>query len=857
MELWHETPDAPRAPRRVCAGEWVTLTIGSWPVEPEQSVWVEVGVQHADGHVESQRVPADWRENAGCNSYWRAELGPFADGARVRYRPRGRSRDGDVTGPAGEFVVGPRLYLALLWHQHQPCYRDPSWATPRGSYRLPDVRRHAVRDYYPMAALVAEHPGVHLTINLTPVLLSQIEDYVERGATDRALELTRTPAETLDDVERAELLATFFDANPETQIAPHCRYAELWQRARAAMPFTVQDLRDLQMWANLAWFAQEYRDGEVELVTGEVVSVQRFVRRERGFTAADIEEMLTEQYKIMRAVIPIHRQLQRAGQIEVATTPYFHPVLPLLVDSDCATLDRPGTFLPPRFAHPEDADAQVRLAVDHYERWFGRPPRGMWPAEGAVSQSVVPYFARHGVRWIASDHDVLARSGRWGYRADQPDVLCQPYLATEGDDTVTIVFRDGWLSDHIGFHYQHYADYEQAAREFLEQLHQRYARPLDGPGDRLLLVALDGENAWSAYREDARPFLHALYALLERDREVVTVTVAEYLDGNAARRISPHPPESLARVHDLFTGSWADEAGSAAGVDLGTWIGEPDENDAWALLSRVREDLVRSGATPANAPVAWQALYTAEGSDWFWWLGSDQSSAQEPELDALFHAHLQQVYRALGQAAPPAVAPHTPPATVVWTRTCPVRSIAPAFGCSCAPRSRPAWNSGLAALRRAELSWSWRSYRHRMPACHTTNGCSARSRPTTRWCDCDSCRTTAALHRLELRTYRTSSSSASRPTYRWRAVTPRPCRRSDVRRWCWPEPARPHPRQARSPRVARSLSSWPATAGTSDNASTTVHWSRPSGVVRNSARSGANCTATSCSSTTRSTAPMA
>ena len=319
------------------------------------------------------------------------------------------------------------------------------------------------------------------------------------------------------------------------------------------------------MWANLAWFAQEFREGEVSLVTGETVSVQRFVRRGRGFTAADLEDMLAEQYKILRAVIPIHRALQRAGRIEITTSPYYHPVLPLLVDSDRATIDRPGTWLPPRFAHPEDADAQVRLAVEDYRRWFGRPPRGMWPAEGAVSQSVIPFFARHGVRWIASDHGVLARSGRWGYRADEPDVLCQPYRAAEGDDSVTILFRDGWLSDHIGFHYQHYADYEQAAREFLEQIRQRYARRLDGPGDRLLMVALDGENAWSAYREDARPFLHALYALLAADREVVTVTPSEYLDGNPARGIAPHPAETLARVHDLYTGSWIDEPGSATG----------------------------------------------------------------------------------------------------------------------------------------------------------------------------------------------------------------------------------------------------------------------------------------------------
>ena len=656
MLLWHATPDAPRTPARVSPGEWVTLVIGSWPVEPGQTVWVDVEREGAGGQGESRRVMATWEENAGPNSYWRAELPPFAAGDRVTYRVRGRSADGGATGPTCDFRVGPKLHLALLWHQHQPLYRDPTHPMPRGAYLLPTVRRHAIRDYYPMAALVAERPGIHLTINLTPVLLAQIEDYAEHGATDRALELARTPAEALSEGERAELLRTAFDANPATQILPHPRYAELWERARAGLPFDVQALRDLQMWSNLAWFGQEFRDGDVALVTGETASVRRFVAQQRGFTVADVEAMLAEQLGILRAVIPIHRLLQERGQIEVSTTPYYHPILPLLLDTDCATLDRPGAVLPPRFAHPEDAEAQVRLAVEDYGRWFGRPPRGMWPAEGAVSQSVVPLFARHGVRWIASDRGVLARSGRWGYRADLPDVLCQPYRAEDGDTAVSVFFREAWLSDHIAFHYQAYADYAQAAREFLEQLKRRYARELREPGDRVLTVALDGENAWSAYREDARPFLRELYRLLEGDAEVRTVTFAEYLDGNPERGIAAHPTAAQERVHALFTGSWIDEGGSGAGADLGTWIGERDENAAWERLGEVRAHLAASGATPADAPDAYRAMYAAEGSDWFWWLGADQDAPGDAELDAIFHAHLDGVYAALGEP-PPAPAP--------------------------------------------------------------------------------------------------------------------------------------------------------------------------------------------------------
>jgi alpha-amylase/alpha-mannosidase (GH57 family) len=677
MQLWHLTPDAARTPHRVSPGEWVALDIGTWPVEPGHSVRVTYRVEHTDGTESEDTIEAAWRHNQGENSYWRAELGPFAEGDVVRYTPRGGSIAGDVTGPEFSFRVGPRLYLALLWHQHQPLYKDLSHPSPAGSYAQPWVRLHAIRDYYSMAALVAEHPEVHLTINLTPVLLWQIQDYVERGATDRSLELTLERAEALSPEEREEVLATFFDADWHNQIFPHPRYKELFAARQAGRPATTQDIRDLQMWFNLAWFGKEFRDGDVRLATGEVASVRRFVERQRDFTHADIIDMIAEQYKILRAILPLHRELQQHGQVEVSTTPFYHPILPLIIDTDQATLDRPGTRLPPRFASPQDAEAQVRMAADLYRECFGQPPRGMWPAEGAVSQAVVPYFARHGIEWIATDGGVLARSGRWGYAADDPNVHCQPYRAEEGESTITVFFRDAWLADHIGFHYQRYGDYGEAAREFLAQIKSRFAEPLTGDDDRVLTVVLDGENAWGAYREDARPFLHALYGLLAHDTVTRTVTFAEYLAGNPVRGLRAHPRSDHARVFDLYTGSWIDEIGSLPGVDLGTWIGEPEENRAWDLLRRARAELTRRGAIPETAPDAFAALYAAEGSDWFWWLGTDQESAGDALFDDLFRTHLRTIFRSLGAATPAWLDEHIVPRAVTWTFTRPTAAIQP------------------------------------------------------------------------------------------------------------------------------------------------------------------------------------
>ncbi len=417
---------------------------------------------------------------------------------------------------------------------------------------------------------------------------------MERGATDRALELTLRPVDELTEDEREEILSSFFDADWHNQIFPQPRYKELFLQRVAGQPFTEQDLRDLQVWFNLTWFGKEVRDGEVELDGGDRISVYRFVEQERDFSAADVRDIVAAQYAIMRAVIPIHRAMQVEGQIEISTTPFYHPILPLLVDTDRATIDRPGAGPPTRFSHPEDADAHVRRAVEFYERHFGRSPAGMWPAEGAVSQFVVPIFARHGLAWIATDGGVLARSGRWGYEARDPDVLCQPYRAEDQESSIAVFFRDGELSDAIGFRYHAYADPHQAAFEFVKQIKERDVARIRGETDRVLTIILDGENAWGAYRDDGRPFLHALYEVLAGDVELQTVTLAEYIEGNAIRGVRPHGLENLARVHDLFTGSWIDEAGSAPGVDLGTWIGEPEENLGWELIRRAREFLTSS-----------------------------------------------------------------------------------------------------------------------------------------------------------------------------------------------------------------------------------------------------------------------
>lgn len=667
LHIWHLQPDAPRVPRRVSAGERVQIRIGTWPIGPSQSVRVRFDSDRRPG----TEIGAHWQRNDGENSYWTATIGPFEEGERVEYTVRAVDRNHSVSSSSCAFEVGPKVHLALLWHQHQPLYRVASPTQRRPVLRQPWVRLHAIRDYYSMAAIVEQYPGVHVTVNFSGVLWMQIDDYVERDATDRHLALTRRAAEELSPHQREELLGSFFDADWHHQIFVHPRYRELFNQRIDRKPFSVRDLRDLQMWSNLAWFGKEFRDGPVELITQETVKeVSRLVRKDRGFTVYDIESMIEEQRKILRAIRPIHTHLSDSGQIEVSTTPFFHPILPLIIDSDDATVDRQGAELPRRFAYPKDAEEQVSRAVADCDARMGRSTRGMWPAEGAVSTTCIDVFARHGIAWISTDRGVLARSGRWGYDVDNPDVLCQPYAATSEVGEVAVFFRDTELSDAIGFHLKEFDDPEDAVDRFIEDIH-RLVEGFEGEADRILTVALDGENAWGGYADDGRPFLHALYRRLEGSRAIRTVSPSEYLVGNRGRNVVPHSPSTS--VYRLATASWIDETGSDSGNDLGTWIGEPAENKAWEQLREAREAIATSSSP--GRPAAMECVYAAEGSDWFWWYGDDQSSGNDESFDRLFRDHLASIYDLLGLPCPDDVRTPAAGPPAVWTFARPLPTV--------------------------------------------------------------------------------------------------------------------------------------------------------------------------------------
>jgi hypothetical protein len=415
------------------------------------------------------------------------------------------------------------------------------------------------------------------------------------------------------------------------------RYYELLQRRglhwddeslrEAAAQFTTKDYRDLQVLFNLAWFGFKAMD--------ELPALQEFRRKGRGFTEADKTEVVRCQYDILRRVIPLYRDLESAGQVELTTSPFYHPILPLVYDTDIARRCMPHAPMPERFQAPEDARTQIERAVEFHAGRLGRRPQGFWPSEGSVCPEIIPLLADAGIRWIATDEEILLHSMPIPSRME---TLYRPYRVESDGRELAIVFRDKELSNLISFTMGH-----MEPRAAVDELFKRFHSIYDGVSGQnvpsLVTIVLDGENPWENYPESGKPFLTELYGRLSRSDHFRTVRITDELES--------HPP--LQRIHHLYTGSWIHH-------DFDIWIGSHEENRGWDYLNRTRKallPLLNDAAVPAaQREAAWEAIYAAEGSDWFWWYGDDFSSTHDDEFDRLFRGHLAGAFRHLGQAVP-------------------------------------------------------------------------------------------------------------------------------------------------------------------------------------------------------------
>ncbi len=533
--------------------------------------------------------------------------------------------------------------VAILWHMHQPFYED----LVTREHILPWVRLHALKDYYGMVALLREFPDVRMTFNLVPSLLVQLEAFAQNRARDHFLDLSLKPAEALSEADAVFMLENFFHAQHQRMIEPYQRYAELFTRRgdlsrgngrAAARRFSRDDLRDLQVWHKLAWVDPMY--------LAQDPRCRALLEKGSGFTEEDKGALRDVELELLGRVIPEYRAASERGQIELSTSPFYHPILPLLCDSHVYLYTHPDSPMPRhRFVHPEDAADQLKRAVDLHQRLFGRRPVGLWPSEGSVSDAMVPLAVRAGFRWMATDELILGRTKGTTFGRDaeghlfEPERLYAPFgLNRGGDGTIACLFRDHVLSDLIGFSYAGWSA-EEAARDFVSRLTEagrRFAARTGGE-DATIAVILDGENAWEHFEGGGRPFLRALYRQLSTGSDLRTVTMAEAC-ANPRRELS-----------SIFPGSWID-------ANFYIWIGHPDDQRAWSQLADARllldEAAGGAGVDPGDLAQAREEVLIAEGSDWFWWYGDDHSSANDREFDDLFRRHLRNAYSLLHRPVP-------------------------------------------------------------------------------------------------------------------------------------------------------------------------------------------------------------
>src|SRR5258706_9091894 len=506
----------------------------------------------------------------------------------------------------------------------------------------------SVKAYYGMVSLLDEFPMVHQTFNVVPSLIAQVQDYVKGTAQDEFLHVVSKPAAELTQEERRFALQYLFQAQPVRLIGRYPRYAQLREEfaalnfdvARAEKQFQTQDYADLQVLSQIAWFDEFYLSDR---------QVAALIRKGRDFDGADQQTMLAKQHEIISAVLPAYRSAMDRGLIEISTSPFYHPILPLLCDSDQGRTSSPGLPLPhDRFQHPEDASHQVQRCLQLHEEVFGRRPSGVWPSEGSISEEVFRLGSVAQVRWMASDEGVLGRTinsyfertGDGVLSAEGAKNLYRVWRFEKDETRMHLLFRDHSLSDLIGFVYAGMQP-SDAAQHFMDKMKKSCQAVLETGRDAVVPVILDGENAWEYYPESGREFLRALYSAFTNDPQIECLTVSE--------AIARTPEEHFGKLDHLVPGSWINS-------NFNVWIGSPEDNKSWDYLAAARDSFTERSASgelsEEQKALAFEELMISEGSDWNWWYGPEHHSVNDPEFDELYRKHLSNVYQLIGMSPP-------------------------------------------------------------------------------------------------------------------------------------------------------------------------------------------------------------
>uniref|UniRef100_A0A7V3KPH9 Glycoside hydrolase family 57 N-terminal domain-containing protein n=1 Tax=candidate division WOR-3 bacterium TaxID=2052148 RepID=A0A7V3KPH9_UNCW3 len=493
------------------------------------------------------------------------------------------------------------MKVLFLWHMHQPAYFVNE--NGRRVYYLPWVLQHALREYYEMPYILSKFDEVKVTFNLVPVLIEQLLDYAEGKAECKFTNLALKPADSLTEEEIKFILFHFFNVSEKTRIRPYPRYYYLLRKRGKPHEiesrwkyFTLQDLRDLKFY----WLFSAISP----LIIENHPVLKELGKKGQKYSDEDVKLLYQEMVPLIKETVDLYRELHESKHIEISTTPYYHPILPVICNSKNAEISNPYTRKPDfTFSEPENAKKHIAKAVQFMAETMKVKVQGMWPAEGSVSMDTVDIYREYGIKWIATDEEILFKS----LRTLDREKIYKPYLV----NGIKIFFRDRILSDKIGFEYTRQGEVE-AALDLFERL-----RDLSKVEDRVVSIILDGENPWDNYPNGGLKFLETLYSLLNKCTRIKTATFSEVAE------------EGAEPLHYLHPGSWIRG-------DFTTWVGHEEKNRAWKYLAQVKS-MLKGHLNPQ----AEEELMCAEGSDWFWWYGDDNFTLYFREFDELFRKHLK------------------------------------------------------------------------------------------------------------------------------------------------------------------------------------------------------------------------
>ncbi len=541
--------------------------------------------------------------------------------------------------------MSKKFSVAFIWHMHQPIYKSEQ----NGIYLMPWVRLHAIKDYLDMLLIMDKFPDLKLNFNLVPMLIASIYDYGYNAGHDIYSKLTITPVEELSDDEKEFILNHFFDANYPNMVLPNEEYKKLYDkrfdaRHTGIKDFSNQEYSDIMAWFNLVWFDPVYREHE---------EIKSFFNKKNGeFTLEDRIRIIELQREIIREIIPAYKKYQDEGRIEISTSPYYHPILPVLLDINDVKATNPNADIVELHSDmTEDARYNVQYALDRFEEIFGKRPQGMWPSEQCISEKTLQLFMDAGIKWTISDEGVLEQTLKKefvrdfrGYLEDPYD-LSLTYKYKHNGKCINLLFRDAVIPNLIGFEYPHH-DPIKAANDLYDRIKTTQKKLQSSPNPKhLLTIAMDGENCWESYANDGHEFLETLYGLLTEDKDIDVVRVSDYID-----EVNGTDKDDNAFVLDhVHAGSWINR-------DFMLWIGEPTKNLAWSYMDKARCDLKeyeKIHPDSQEVQLAKKELYVTQSSDWYWWYGEPNDSGQDDIFDHMFREHLKNIYKYINKPIPP------------------------------------------------------------------------------------------------------------------------------------------------------------------------------------------------------------